>query len=73
MWTSHGGDIQRWRLHPTADGGAYIVESVATGHVLDRPHDAIEGGSQPVLWTRHGEMNQQFLIITPSGGTAAPD
>lgn len=60
---------QRWRLHPTEDGAAFIVESVHTGHVLDVPHEAgPETRTPPVLWTRHGAFNQQWLIVTPSGG-----
>ena len=60
---------QRWRLHPTDDGAAYIIESVRTGHVLDIPEEAgPDTRTPPVLWTRHGATNQQFLIVAPSGG-----
>lgn len=60
---------QRWRLHPTGEGAAMIVESVHTGQVLDVPHEAgPETRTPPVLWTRHGGINQQWLVVTPSGG-----
>ncbi|MFE8018221.1 RICIN domain-containing protein [Streptomyces antibioticus] len=60
---------QRWRLHPTQDGAAYVVESVLTGHVLDIPDEAgPETHTSPVLWHRHDGMNQQFLIVSPTGG-----
>lgn len=68
MWTYHGEPHQRWRLHATGDGAAFVVESVATGHVLDRPREAEAASkTRPVLWERHDEMNQQFLIAMPSG------
>jgi hypothetical protein len=62
---------QHWRLHPTEDSVGYIIESVNSGHVLDVPSEAgPRTGSSPVLWTRHGSMNQQFLVMTPSAGPA---
>ena len=69
MWSRHSESHQRWRLHPTEDAAAFIVESVRTGHVLDVPSEAgPETCTPPVLWEKHGAMNQQFLIVTPSGG-----
>ncbi|MFI9103250.1 RICIN domain-containing protein [Streptomyces fildesensis] len=62
---------QHWRLHPTKDATGFIIESVHSGHVLDVPEEAgRKTRTPPVLWERHGEMNQQFLIMTPSGGPA---
>jgi Ricin-type beta-trefoil lectin domain-like len=43
MWVPHGDGQQRWCLHPAADGAAYLIESVRTGHVLDAPPDAVHG------------------------------
>ncbi|GJF32414.1 hypothetical protein KNE206_51140 [Kitasatospora sp. NE20-6] len=60
---------QHWRLHSTEDATGYIIESVNSGHVLDVPFEAgPRTESSPVLWTRHGSMNQQFLVMTPSAG-----
>lgn len=69
MWSQHGAPHQRWRLLPTDDRTAYVIESVATGHVLDIPPDAgPETKTTPVLWEPHWGTNQQFLVVTPSGG-----
>jgi hypothetical protein len=62
---------QHWRIHTTEDTIGFIIESVNSGHVLDVPEEAGPQTRTPlVLWTRHGSMNQQFLIMTPSAGPA---
>ncbi|MGW2495639.1 hypothetical protein ACWCV2_14200, partial [Streptomyces pseudogriseolus] len=48
-------------------------KNVATGLVLDGPHDA-ERGTWPVLWSEHSGVNQQRLLVmpfaAPAGSTA---
>jgi Ricin-type beta-trefoil lectin domain-like len=71
MQPSTGAERQRWRLHKIEGFSAFIIESVPTGHVLDIPHEAgAETHTPPVLWDWHGAANQQFLIVTPTGGLA---
>lgn len=60
-------ESQRWRLHPAADGAAWIVESALTRHVLDAPLEAASKDNIK-LWDRHDGANQQFLVLMPSGG-----
>jgi hypothetical protein len=70
MWSDNGESQQRWRLRPTEDAAAFVIESVHTGHVLDIPWEAgSEKGTSPILFKKHGEVNQQFLIVTPSGAS----
>jgi len=67
IWVPHGDEQQRWRLHPAADGAAFLIESVRTRHVLDAPPDAANG-TRPLMFDRHNGENQMFLIMMPSGG-----
>ena len=68
MCSDMGEPRQRWRLRPTEDAAAFVIESAHTGHVLDIPWESgTEKGTSPILFRRHGEVNQQFLIVTPSG------
>lgn len=60
-------ESQRWRMHPAADGAAFVIESVLTRHVLDAPVEA-ERRANIQLWDRHDRTNQQFLTLMPSGG-----
>jgi hypothetical protein len=67
MWMPHGDEQQRWRLHPAADGAAFLIESVRTRRVLDVPPDAV-AGAKPLMFGRHNGDNQMFLIMMPTGG-----
>jgi hypothetical protein len=69
MRSRHGTNHQRWRLLSTADGAACLIESVSSGHVLDVPWEAgPETRTPPVLYSRHGGRNQQFIVAAPSHG-----
>jgi hypothetical protein len=70
MWSYNGEPQQRWRLRPTEDTAAFTIESVHTGHVLDIPWEGgVDRRTPPILFKKHGEVNQQFLIVTPSGAS----
>ncbi len=49
---------RRWRLHPAADGAAFVIESGRTRHVLDAPKDA--PGTKPTLYDRHDGDNHSW-------------
>lgn len=68
MWPEHSQSHQRWRLRPTDNAAAFFIESARTSHVLDIPwHAKADTETPPILFNRHGDVNQQFLIVTPSG------
>lgn len=68
MWPEHSQSHQRWRLRPTDNAAAFFIESVRTSHVLDIPlYAKADTETSPILFNRHGDENQQFLIVTPSG------
>lgn len=55
---------QRWRLKPAPGRRAHYLENVATGLVLDRPHEA-KNATWPVLWSENGGENQHWLLTMP--------
>ena len=57
----HGDSNQLWRLQPTADGSAYLIENVKTGKALDAAHEP-QNGFEPHLWEPHWESWQQWVI-----------
>lgn len=67
MRSPDNGEHQRWRLSASADGAAFVIESVLTRHVLDGPRDT-DPRTNIIMWDRHDGVNQQFLVMAPSGG-----
>jgi hypothetical protein len=54
-------DSQRWRLRPTDDGGAFLIENIANQKALDasdKPQNLVE----PHVWDPHWESWQQWVI-----------
>jgi hypothetical protein len=56
-----GDRHQRWRLRPTDDGAAFLIESVMSPHALDAT-DAPENLTVPQLWSSHWAEWQQWVI-----------
>lgn len=71
--TDRGRDNQLWRLAPTDDRIAFVVETKQSAHALDARLDtkapAVEPGGSvadptpPILWSTHWESWQQWLIV----------
>ncbi|MFT7840697.1 RICIN domain-containing protein [Saccharothrix sp. BKS2] len=52
---------QRWRLHPTDDGSAFLIESAVSPHALDATQQP-ERLASPHLWSTHWKAWQQWII-----------
>ena len=56
---AHGA--QEWRLRPTEDGAAFLIEHGTTDHALDAGQEA-ENLRQPHLWSTHWATWQQWIV-----------
>jgi hypothetical protein len=71
--TDRGRDNQQWRLTPTDDRLAFLIESKPSTHALDATTAAnlpaaAEGGdisdpTSPILWRSHWLGWQQWMIL----------
>jgi hypothetical protein len=55
------GDEQLWRLRPTDDGAAFLVESAISDHAIDATEQP-QSLSSPHLWSSHWAPWQQWVI-----------
>lgn len=53
---------RRWRLKPTDDRVAFLIENAASGFALDAGEQA-ENGRDPHLWHAHWPPWQQWIIV----------
>lgn len=71
--SDRGRDNQQWRLTPTDDRVAFLVETKHSAHALDATTDArvpavepdgsIADPTPPILWSSHWEPWQQWLVV----------
>ncbi|HWO67558.1 MAG TPA: RICIN domain-containing protein [Umezawaea sp.] len=55
------GEEQLWRLRPTDDGSAFLIESAVSEHALDATEKP-EWLASPHLWSTHWAAWQQWVI-----------
>jgi hypothetical protein len=71
--TDRGRDNQRWRLAPTDDRVAFVVETKQSAHALDartdtkvpavEPHGSVADPTPPILWSTHWEALLRSRLI----------
>ena len=58
-----GHDSQLWRLTPTDDRFAFVIESKQSAHALDSGKGgSVERKQSPIVWDTHGGPCQQWMI-----------
>ena len=63
VWTSHGGNNQKWIIEETS--GGYIIRNAANPNlVLDAAGSTPKVGSNVSVWTSHGGNNQKWKIAS---------
>ena len=67
QWAGHGGDNQRWRLVPAADG-AFTIVAVHSGKLLDVEAGSSADGARVIQWTAHGGPNQLWRTVPVGDG-----
>ncbi|GGM27026.1 RICIN domain-containing protein [Dactylosporangium sucinum] len=77
--TDEGHDHQRWRLAPTDDRVACIIEAKRSAHALDartdtkvpavEPDGSVADPTPPILYSTHWRPWQQWLILRVPLGT----
>lgn len=54
----------QWRLKPTDDRVAFVIENATSAHALDPGHVAADHqGADPHVWSTHWEPYQQWMIV----------
>jgi len=71
--TNRDRDNQEWRMTPTDDRVAFLIETKRSTHALDASRDArlpaaepdgsIENPTKPFLWSSHWAPWQQWLVV----------
>ncbi|WFE62908.1 RICIN domain-containing protein [Micromonospora sp. WMMD714] len=71
--TDRNLDSQRWRMTPTDDRVAFLIEANRSAYALDARTDtkvpavakdgSIANPTPPILWSTHWEAWQQWLIV----------
>lgn len=74
VWLDKKRDLpnQAWRLEPTEDRAAFVVETARSSHSLDATTDlqvpacgptrSVAAPTHPILWQTHFEAQQQWVI-----------
>ena len=68
IWSSKGGDNQKWQLQYEEDGSC-TLRSVLSGKLLDVAHASTQAGANVLQWTENGGANQRWRIA--DGGSGA--
>ncbi|MFG2045247.1 RICIN domain-containing protein [Dactylosporangium sp. NPDC048998] len=66
-------DSQQWKIKPTDDRVAFLVQANQSEYALDartdtkvpavEPHGSVDDPTPPILWSTHREPWQQWLIV----------
>lgn len=66
-------DDQKWRVEPTADRSAFIVEAKTSEHALDATdhpkvpasceHHSVGNPTMPIMYSTNREAWQQWVIV----------
>lgn len=75
VWLSEdqGRDQQKWRLRPTEDRTAFLIETASSSHALDAltdsrlpaasPEGWVADPTAPILWSSHWASWQQWMLL----------